>query len=86
MLNCFLELFDWYQVYQKFLQASQTMWATLKCAEVWRPCTYMFVSLALSLNIQEGMFYWYTDTTSGLSFSEVRCLLHPLSVNLAAVI
>ncbi|XP_020110920.1 probable folate-biopterin transporter 2 isoform X1 [Ananas comosus] len=62
--------FAYEQVYQKFLQASQTMWATLKCAEVWRPCAYMFVSLALSLNIQEGMFYWYTDTTSGLSFSE----------------
>ncbi|XP_008794379.2 probable folate-biopterin transporter 2 [Phoenix dactylifera] len=58
------------QVYQKFLQASQTMWTTLRCPDVWRPCLYMYLSLSLSLNIQEGMFYWYTDSTSGPSFSQ----------------
>lgn len=62
--------FPYKQVYQKFLQASQTMWTTLKCPDVWRPCLYMYMSLALSLDIQEGMFYWYTDSTSGPSFSQ----------------
>ncbi|XP_072953701.1 probable folate-biopterin transporter 2 isoform X1 [Typha angustifolia] len=62
--------FAYKQVYQNFLQASHTMWATLRCPEVWRPCVYMYMSLALSLNIQEGMFYWYTDKTAGPSFSE----------------
>jgi len=30
------------------------------------------VSLALSVDIQEGMFYWYTDRKAGLSFHEVH--------------
>jgi hypothetical protein len=60
-----------YQVFDKFLEATITMWETLKLPQVWRPCFYMYLSLALSLNIQEGMFYWYTDTSKGLSFSEV---------------
>jgi hypothetical protein len=55
----------------KFVEASRTMMATLKCPEVWRPCVYMYMSLALSVDIQEGMFYWYTDRNAGLSFSEV---------------
>lgn len=59
------------QVFDKFLEATITMWETLKLPQVWRPCFYMYLSLALSLNIQEGMFYWYTDTSKGLSFSEV---------------
>uniref|UniRef100_A0A0E0HDP0 Uncharacterized protein n=1 Tax=Oryza nivara TaxID=4536 RepID=A0A0E0HDP0_ORYNI len=46
------------------------MGATLKCAEVWRPCVYMYVSLSLSLDIQAGMFYWYTDPIVGPGFSE----------------
>nr|XP_019707843.1 probable folate-biopterin transporter 2 [Elaeis guineensis] len=62
--------FPYRQIYQKLLQANRTMWATLKCSEVWRPCVFMFTSLALNLNIQEGMFYWYTDTESGPSFSQ----------------
>jgi hypothetical protein len=45
---------------------------TLKCPEVWRPCFYMYMSLALSVEIQEGMFYWYTDPSAGPSFSEVH--------------
>jgi hypothetical protein len=48
------------------------MLTTLKCPEVWRPCVYMYMSLALSVDIQEGMFYWYTDRKSGLSFHEVH--------------
>ncbi|BAS93733.1 Os05g0376400, partial [Oryza sativa Japonica Group] len=38
--------------------------------EVWRPCVYMYVSLSLSLDIQAGMFYWYTDPIVGPGFSE----------------
>ncbi|XP_043704797.1 probable folate-biopterin transporter 2 [Telopea speciosissima] len=57
-------------VFQKLLDATKAMWKTLKCPEVWRPCAYMYLSLAVSLNIQEGMFYWYTDKTAGPSFSQ----------------
>ncbi|KAG0472307.1 hypothetical protein HPP92_016853 [Vanilla planifolia] len=60
--------FSYNEVHQKFLIATKTMWSTLKCPEVWRPCLYMYFSLALSLNIQEGMFYWYTDPKAGPSF------------------
>ncbi|WOL19672.1 putative folate-biopterin transporter 2 isoform X1 [Canna indica] len=62
--------FAYGEVFQKFQQASQTMWTTLQCPSVWRPCLYMYVSFALSFNIQEGMFYWYTDENSGPSFSQ----------------
>ncbi|KAJ0965758.1 hypothetical protein J5N97_026896 [Dioscorea zingiberensis] len=62
--------FSYGQVHEKFLQASRSMWTTLKYPYVWRPCLYMYVSLALSLKIQEGMFYWYTDKNSGPSFSQ----------------
>ncbi|KAA8525645.1 hypothetical protein F0562_007473 [Nyssa sinensis] len=58
------------QVNQKFLDAAKSMWTTLKCPNVWRPCLYMYLSLALSLNIYEGMFYWYTDSKAGPSFSQ----------------
>jgi len=50
------------------------MGRTLKCPEVWRPCVYIFVSLNLSLDIQGGMFYWYTDPVVGPGFSEVHAL------------
>jgi len=50
------------------------MGTTLKCPEVWRPCVYMFVSHNLSLDIQGGMFYWYTDHVVGPGFSEVCTL------------
>ncbi|KAG1363719.1 putative folate-biopterin transporter 2 [Cocos nucifera] len=50
--------FPYRQIFQKLLQANRTMWATLKCSQVWRPCVFMFTSLALNLNIQEGLFYW----------------------------
>ncbi|MED6142832.1 hypothetical protein PIB30_001032 [Stylosanthes scabra] len=62
--------FSYRQVNQKFIDAGKAMWTTLKSESVWRPCLYMYLSLALSLNILEGMFYWYTDSKGGPSFSE----------------
>ncbi|KAJ4957957.1 hypothetical protein NE237_025068 [Protea cynaroides] len=62
--------FSYRLVFQKLLDATKAMWKTLKCPEVWRPCAYMYLSLAVSLNIQEGMFYWYTDKNAGPSFSQ----------------
>lgn len=59
------------QVSQKFSDAGKAMWMALKCQSVWRPCIYMYVSLALSFHIHEGMFYWYTDAKDGPSFSKV---------------
>lgn len=47
------------------------MWKAIKCPEVWRPSLYMYISLAMSLNIQEGKFYWYTDPKAGPAFSQV---------------
>ncbi|KAK8449108.1 hypothetical protein SEVIR_7G163200v4 [Setaria viridis] len=61
---------DYKQVHKKFYKAIQCMGATLKCPEVWQPCIYMFVSHNLSLDIQGGMFYWYTDPVVGPGFSE----------------
>lgn len=58
------------QVTQKFTDACKAMWTTLKCPEVWRPCLYMYISLTLSLNIYQGMFYWFTDSEGGPSFSK----------------
>ncbi|KAI5014407.1 probable folate-biopterin transporter 2 [Hordeum vulgare subsp. vulgare] len=62
--------FDYKQVHKKFYKAIQSMGTTLKCPEVWRPCLYIYVSLNLSLDIQGGMFYWYTDRLTGPGFSE----------------
>lgn len=53
------------------MDAGNAMWTTLKCPNVWRPCLYMYLSFALSLNIAEGMFYWYTDSKNGPAFSQV---------------
>lgn len=64
----------WIQVHKKFYKAIRCMGATLKCPEVWQPCIYMFVSHNLSLDIQGGMFYWYTDPVVGPGFSEVSTL------------
>ncbi|KAK9682895.1 hypothetical protein RND81_10G104900 [Saponaria officinalis] len=58
------------QVRQKFFDATSAMWSTLKLPEVWRPCLYMYLSLALSLNVYDGMFYWYTDSDAGPQFSQ----------------
>ncbi|XP_062228298.1 probable folate-biopterin transporter 2 isoform X1 [Phragmites australis] len=62
--------FPYEQAHKKFAEASGKMLTTLKCPEVWRPCVYMYISLALSVDIQEGMFFWYTDRSAGPSFSE----------------
>ncbi|KAL5558254.1 hypothetical protein UlMin_034465, partial [Ulmus minor] len=62
--------FQYKQVKQKFISAGYSMWTTLKCPSVWRPCLYMYSSFALSLNILEGMFYWYTDSKDGPAFSQ----------------
>lgn len=63
--------FDYRQVNQRFLDAGKAMWTTLKCPDVWRPCLYMYLSIALSLDIHEGMFYWYTqDSKDGPAFSQ----------------
>lgn len=62
--------FDYMQVHKKFYKAILDMGRTLKCPEVWRPCLYIFISLNLSLDIQGGMFYWYTDPVVGPGFSE----------------
>ncbi|CAH9107629.1 unnamed protein product [Cuscuta epithymum] len=59
-----------HQVSQKFGSAAKAMWKTLKCPAVWRPCVYMYLSLALSFDISEGMFYWMTDAEGGPRFSK----------------
>ena len=64
----------WIQFHKKFYKAIQSMGTTLKCPEVWRPCVYMFVSHNLGLDIQGGMFCWYTDHVVGPGFSEVSTL------------
>ncbi|PIN17999.1 hypothetical protein CDL12_09338 [Handroanthus impetiginosus] len=62
--------FSYKRVSQKFVDASMAMWTALKCPIIWRPCLYMYLSLAVSLHIHEGMFYWYTDAKTGPSFSQ----------------
>ncbi|KAK8489221.1 hypothetical protein V6N11_029236 [Hibiscus sabdariffa] len=62
--------FAYSEVNRKFLDAAKAMWTTLKGPDVWRPCLYMYLSLAVSLNINEGLFYWYTDAKEGPSFSK----------------
>jgi len=58
------------------VDASKAMWTTLKSEDVWRPCLYMYLSIAVSLDIREGMFYWYTDSKDGPSFSQVFGLIY----------
>lgn len=58
------------QVNNKLVEAAKAMWKTLICPTVWRPCFYMYLSLALSLDITEGMFFWITDAKEGPSFSK----------------
>lgn len=64
--------FAYRQVNQKFLDAGKAMWTTLKCPDVWKPCLYMYLSIALSLDIHEGMFYWYTDSKGGPLLSQEK--------------
>ncbi|XP_071692706.1 probable folate-biopterin transporter 2 isoform X2 [Rutidosis leptorrhynchoides] len=58
------------KISEKFVDAATAMWTTLKSEDVWRPCLYMYLSFALSLNIYEGLFYWETDSNVGPSFSQ----------------
>ncbi|XP_021847381.1 probable folate-biopterin transporter 3 isoform X2 [Spinacia oleracea] len=58
------------KVNEKFSDATKAMWTTLKSQHVWKPCLYMFLSLALGINIHEGLFYWYTDGKGGPLFSK----------------
>ncbi|KAL1809794.1 hypothetical protein ACET3Z_026784 [Daucus carota] len=58
------------RVNQKVMDAGRAMWTALKSRHIWRPCLYMYISLAVSINIHEGMFYWYTDAKAGPSFSQ----------------
>jgi len=58
------------QVFQSSWEATKSMWKALKCPEIWRPSLYIYISLAVSLNIYEGKFYWYTDPTAGPAFSQ----------------
>ncbi|RAL47951.1 hypothetical protein DM860_015738 [Cuscuta australis] len=58
------------RVSEKFGGAAKAMWKTLRCAAVWRPCLYMYLSLALSFDVSEGMFYWMTDAEGGPHFSK----------------
>lgn len=58
------------RVSQKFVDAGRTMWMAFKSPVVWKPCLYMYLSLACSLHIHEGMFYWATDAQNGPSFSQ----------------
>ncbi|KAH0923400.1 hypothetical protein HID58_023418 [Brassica napus] len=62
--------FSYKQVNQKFIDAGRAMWRTMKCSDVWRPSLYMYISLALSLNIHEGLFYWFTDSKDGPLFAQ----------------
>ncbi|KAL3819097.1 hypothetical protein ACJIZ3_005002 [Penstemon smallii] len=63
-------IFAYEQINQKFFDAGKAMWKTFKSPDVWRPCLYMYLSFSLSLNISEGMFYWFTDSKAGPSFSK----------------
>ncbi|CAN1816406.1 Probable folate-biopterin transporter 2 [Linum perenne] len=66
----FMPDFSYSQVSHRFIAAGKAMWTTLNFPEVWRPCVYMYLSLAVSVNIDEGLFYWYTDSKDGPSFSQ----------------
>ncbi|KAG9147951.1 hypothetical protein Leryth_003539 [Lithospermum erythrorhizon] len=61
---------NYLKVNENFALAAKSMWKTLKSPSVWRPCLYMYLSFALSLNIFEGMFYWVTDAKDGPAFSK----------------
>lgn len=59
------------KVLGKVGDAIHNMLKTIKCPQVWKPSTYMYVSLALSISTHEGQFYWYTDPKSnGPAFTQ----------------
>ncbi|GLT85221.1 hypothetical protein SLE2022_034170 [Rubroshorea leprosula] len=62
--------FSYRQVKQMLYDAVKSMWTTLKFPYVWRSGLYMYIAFMLSLNIHEGLFYWYTDSKGGPHFSQ----------------
>nr|GMD24701.1 probable folate-biopterin transporter 2 [Ipomoea batatas] len=62
--------FCYQQVIQNLMDAFKAMWRTLKYPVVWRLCLYMYLSLALSFDISDGVFYWMTDAEGGPRFSK----------------
>ncbi|KAJ7542281.1 hypothetical protein O6H91_10G099300 [Diphasiastrum complanatum] len=46
------------------------MWSTFRCPLVWKPVLYTFLSWALCPDITDGLFFFYTNPTLGLSFSQ----------------
>ncbi|KAL8552836.1 hypothetical protein ACS0TY_001502 [Phlomoides rotata] len=62
--------FAFEQINENFLNAGKSMWKTLQYPDVWRPCLYMYLSFSLSLRIDEGIFYWITDSPAGPMFSK----------------
>ncbi|KAH7674934.1 Major facilitator protein [Dioscorea alata] len=54
----------------KAMVAVKGMGRTVRCAQVWKPSLYMFLSLALSFSTHEGHFYWYTSAKGGPAFSQ----------------
>lgn len=58
------------QVWKELWTVKEELWATLKQARVWKPTLYMYMSLAVSPDISEGKFYWYTSARHGPAFSE----------------
>lgn len=62
--------FSYSRVTDKVCEAGKAMWVGIKCPYVWKPCLYMYLSLALGVHIHEGLFYWYTDAKDGPLFSK----------------
>ncbi|XP_020080569.1 probable folate-biopterin transporter 6 [Ananas comosus] len=58
------------KVWEKLRVAMRGMGKTIKYPVVWRPSLFMYLSLALSISITEGQFYWYTDQKAGPAFSQ----------------
>ncbi|GAB2276203.1 hypothetical protein Dimus_010937 [Dionaea muscipula] len=58
------------KVVGKVRDAIDDMLKTVKCPRVWKPTSYMYLSLALSISTHEGQFYWYTDPKAGPAFSQ----------------
>lgn len=58
------------QLGRQLWTVTEQLWSTLKQARVWKPTLYMYLSLALSPDISEGKFYWYTSARNGPAFSE----------------
>ncbi|KAJ7562465.1 hypothetical protein O6H91_03G069900 [Diphasiastrum complanatum] len=58
------------QINRSIWPAAKKTWTTLKCPLVWKPTCYTFLSWAMCPDITEGLFYYYTNPTLGLGFSQ----------------